>query len=350
MVEIKPAQIDQYLSGPSPRHSLVLVHGPDRGLVSERARALAGASGVDLTDDFATVKLAAADLQADPGRLADEAGTIGLFGGKRLIWVRQAGNERGLVAAVKALLEQDLDDVFVLLEGGELKKGTGLRALVERSDRAASVPCYADEGRALSRLIDEVLGAHDLEIDPAARQMLAGLLGGDRLASRSELEKLSLYALGRGRVEQQDVAAVTGDAAALSVDAAVDAVLTGDRAALDLAMRRLRASKAALFPVLQALTRQLDGLELMRARMEEDNMPLHAAVAAEGKRLHFRRKVAVEKALAIWSLSDIDRARRRLQEIILTSRQSAALGDAVVQMGLLGLTLAAARKASGASR
>jgi DNA polymerase-3 subunit delta len=86
-------------------YRIVLVYGPDRGLVSERAAQVADKTGVDLTDDFSVLTLEASDLNGDPGRLADEFGAISLFGGDRLVWIKNAGNERGLVDAVAALSE-----------------------------------------------------------------------------------------------------------------------------------------------------------------------------------------------------------------------------------------------------
>jgi hypothetical protein len=81
-----------------------------------------------------------------------------------------------------------------------------------------------------SGLIDEELGNAGLTIQGEARQRLAHLLGGDRLASRGELRKLALYCHGSGTVTDTDVAEAIGDVAALSVDDAVEAVFTGDTA------------------------------------------------------------------------------------------------------------------------
>ena len=141
---------------------------------------------------------------ADPGRLADEAGAIGLFGGKRLIWVRGAGNDRVLIGAVGA--RQKLPETTtVIIEAGELKKGTALRRAIEETPEALAVPCYADESRVIHALIDEELGGAGLRITPAARQRLTEALGADRLASRGELRKLALYCHGSDQVTEEDV-------------------------------------------------------------------------------------------------------------------------------------------------
>ncbi len=53
-----------------------------------------------------------------------------------------------------------------------------------------SIPCYADDARALNGLIDEELASFGLKISPDARALLADSLGGDRLASRGKFASL----------------------------------------------------------------------------------------------------------------------------------------------------------------
>ena len=67
---------------------MILVYGPDTGLVFERAKRLAESFVTDPSDPFALVKIDGDTLASDAGRLVDEAGTVGLFGGQRSIWVR----------------------------------------------------------------------------------------------------------------------------------------------------------------------------------------------------------------------------------------------------------------------
>src|SRR5437868_5546576 len=79
---------------------------------------------------------------------------------------------------------------------------------------------------------DEVAAA-GLAISSEAREALMGLLGGDRLATRSELKKLTLYAHGAGRIEVSDVLAVVGDASLLATDEIIDSAFSGEADALD---------------------------------------------------------------------------------------------------------------------
>src|SRR5215468_6619020 len=103
MVALKAAQIDAFLARPNPAQPIVLVFGPDAGLVRERAEALIRSSVDDVNDPFSLVRLDGDDLASEPTRLVEEANTIPLFGGRRAVWVK-AGN-RNFTAAVEALTQ-----------------------------------------------------------------------------------------------------------------------------------------------------------------------------------------------------------------------------------------------------
>src|SRR5256714_10964864 len=212
MVALKSSEIESFIARPDPARAIVLVFGPDAGLVSERANTIIRASVDDPADPFALVRLDGDALASDPARLIDEATTVPLFGGRRAIRVR-AGS-RNIVPAVEGILSAKLQDCRIVIEAGDLKRGAALRTMCERAKTAVAIPCYADADRDIGRIIDEEMRAADLTIAPDARAALVPLLGGDRRASRAELRKLALYAQGQERVEIDGVMAVISDASA----------------------------------------------------------------------------------------------------------------------------------------
>src|SRR5271169_5955749 len=210
MAAVKAADVDGFIARPDPARPVVLVFGPDAGLVSERSNALIKASVDDPNDPFSLVRLEGEELSANPGRLVEEAQTIPLFGGRRAVWVK-AGS-RNIVPAVEALLAVPRSECRVVIEAGDLRRSAPLRTLCERAKNAAALPCYADGERDRARLIYDEMRAAGLTLAPDARALLIPLLGGDRQASRNEIAKLALYAHGRGQVGVDDIAAVVSDA------------------------------------------------------------------------------------------------------------------------------------------
>ncbi|MCD2182714.1 DNA polymerase III subunit delta [Rhizobium sp. GN54] len=343
MSEIKSHEFEGFLQRAPRSGGIFLIYGPDRGLVSERAGQLARLTGVSLDDAFSVLRITASDLVGQPGRLLDEMNAIGLFGGDRLVWLKDAGNEKPLIEAIGILDKEPPRGCSLVIEAGDLKKGAGLRKAVEGSRSAIAIPCYADDTRALSTLIDTELEAAGLRIVPAARQRLMESIGGDRLASRNEVRKLALYCHDRNVVEEEDVMAAIGDASAISVDDAVDAILKGDNGAFLNAMQKIMSSKTPVFLVLQACLRQFQLLELMRAEMDEKRTNASQVIATMGRQLHFRRKPVVEQALKKWSLPAIRREAGRLQSAILQSRQRSSLEGTIALQTLLSTVLQSAR-------
>lgn len=345
MAQKKAHEVDAWLKRPDPDVRIVLIYGPDRGLVSERAKAFVEKAGLDADDPFSSVRLDAGEIEASPGRLSDEARTVPMFSDRRLIWIKGAGAQKQLADEVKALAAEPPRDAIVVIEAGDLKKGAPLRSAAETAAAAMALPCFADEGRSIEAVIDEILARDRLTIGMEARQALRANLGGDRLATRGEIEKLALYCHGRGEIAVEDVDLLTGDVSGLSVDDAVDAVLSGNAPAFDASFSRLVSAGSHPFLVLAAAMRQFQILRLMRGEMDAADRPASAVVAAARPPVFFSRRRLVETALQRWSGAALARALERLQAAVLLTRRRPDLAAATARQALMALVVEAARAA-----
>ncbi|MES0031413.1 DNA polymerase III subunit delta [Mesorhizobium sp. M0040] len=345
MAQKKAYEVDAWLAKPDPRVSIVLLYGPDRGLVAERAKAFAGKTGLPLDDPFSVVRLDGSEVDRDEGRLLDEARTVPMFSERRLLWVRNAGAQKALADDVKALTSEPARDAIILIEAGDLKKGVGLRAVVEAADNAMALPCYADEARDIDTVIDDELRKAGMSMTLEARQALRRNLGGDRLASRGEIEKLVLYAHGQPEIGLDDVKATSGDVSSLSFDAAVDALLEGRIADFDTAFNRHCQSGGQPFLVLSSAMRQLQAIQAMRGLMDAGGRNAASVVAAARPPVFFSRRKLVEKALERWSSEALGRALNRLQTAVLQTRRRPDLSVALARQALLGIAVESARLA-----
>ena len=243
MAVLKGGEIDRFLKAPDSARPIILIYGPDSGLVGERARMLAKAAVPDLNDPFSVVRLEGDSLASDPARLADEAGIVAMFAARRLIWVK--AGDKSFAAAVTPLLAAPPADAIVLIEAGDLKKNAPLRVEAERSAKAAVIPCYSDGEADIRRLVSDEVAQAGMVIDPDAASLLVAHLGGDRLASRAEIQKVCLYAHGKERISAEDVEAIAGDSMALGIDEIIDAAAGGEPAILDRLLVRADASGVA---------------------------------------------------------------------------------------------------------
>jgi DNA polymerase III subunit delta len=339
MVALKGSDIDKFLA--HPQRPIVLVFGPDAGLVRERAEALVRMSVDDPKDPFQLARLEGDDLASEPSRLVEEANTIPLFGGRRAVWVKAGA--RNFAPAVEALIAATAPECRVVIEAGDLKRNAPLRAICERARNAVALPCYADSERDLVRLIDDEMRDAGLAISPQARAALVPLLGGDRLASRHEVRKLALFARGKARVELEDVMAVVADASTLALDGLIDAAFAGRTSELEVQFGKARTAGTAPGTIVSAALRQVAQLHKARLSVEE-GVSIGDAVQGIQPFVHFSRKAAIEAALRTWTSARLERAMAELAEAALEARRQSAMAELIAQRALLALAIKARRK------
>ena len=341
MTAIKAADVDRFIAKPDPRQPIVLVYGPDAGLVRERVDALVKASVDDPNDPFAFVRIEGEDLSANPSRLGEEAHTVPLFGGRRAVLVK-AGS-RNIASAVETVVAAPSDECRIIIEAGDLKKSSPLRTLCEKAKVAAVLPCYVDNDAALGRLIDDEMRDASLSIAPDARTSLLALLGGDRLASRSEIRKLALYTRGQDRVELNDVMAVVADASALALDGVIDAAFAGRTGEVESEFGKARAGGSSPAAIISAAIRQVANLHKMKLAVEAGDS-IEFAMKRGAPPVHFTRERKVGDALQTFSPARLLRVMEQLAEASLDARRNAALAEAIAQRTLLSIAVGARRR------
>jgi DNA polymerase-3 subunit delta len=144
-------------------------------------------------------------------------------------------------------------------------------------------------------------------------------------------------------IDLQHVFDCVADASGISVDEAVDAILSGDPDQFLLTINRIVASKTAIFLVLQACLRQFQLLDTMRNDMEANRSSASQSLASLGRHLHFKRKPIIEKALKAWSADALKKEMNRLNASILQTRQRQTLEDSIAINTLLSTTLQSKR-------
>jgi DNA polymerase-3 subunit delta len=341
MVALRGKDVDSFLARPDPGRPIILLYGPDAGLVRERADALMASAVDDPNDPFSLVRLDGDELAAEPSRLVDEAMTVPLFGGRRAIRVK-AGS-RSFASGVETLTDSPIRDCRVVIEAGELRPEAPLRKVCERAKNAVAIACYPDTERDLAKLIDDELRLSNLKIAQDARATLMSLLGGDRQASRNELRKIVLYAHGQREITLDDVMAVVSDASDFKLDPIVDGAFAGQPAMVE--SEFAKAMIAGTYPglIISAAQRQVAALH-KAALLMEGGASASSAAESGFPRLHFSRKNVVETALRNFSATRLVQVMDQLATAALDVRKQSSLAAVIAQRALMSIAANARRR------
>lgn len=329
---VKSSDADRVAASPPKDIRAFLVFGPDSGLVRERAERLMKSVVEDLNDAFRVADLDGDALASDPARLSDEAAAISMLGGRRVVRVRGAGN--ALARVFESFLDEPAGDALIVLEGGELAKGTGLRKLFEEAGNAAAIACYPDSARDLYEVVRQALKAEGLSIAPDALEDAVSRLGSDRGVTRRELEKLALYCQGRKSVALEDVRAVLGDEAEARVEEAIDAAGTGEVAKLDLALERLWIAGTSPVQVVRQAMTHFQRV-LLVAVEDRRGGTVEGAMRKLRPPVHFARAAAFKSQAQRWSEDALGEILDQLLDTEALCKTTAVPAEAVCGRALM---------------
>jgi DNA polymerase-3 subunit delta len=331
---VRTGEAERFVARPPRDLSAVLVFGPDQGLVRERAETLMKSVVPDLSDPFRVSDLDDQLLVSDGARLFDEAAAIPMLGGRRVVRVRGAGNT--LAKLFESFLEDHAGDALVVVEGGDLAKGTGLRRIFEEDEKAHAVACYPDTAESLFDVVRSALKAEGLAIEPDALDDAVSRLGSDRGITRRELEKLVLYARGGKSVTLADVRAVMGDEAEVRIEEACDAAASGDLPKLDLALERLWSADTSPVAVVRLAMNHFQRLALVRTYADRGESA-DAAIKRLRPPVIFLRIASLKAQLHRWNESRIGDALDLLLETEALCKTTAVPAEAVCSRALFNI-------------
>jgi len=335
------ASLTRSLQQPDPAVRFYLFYGPDES--GSRALALQLLRGLGDAEKFIVL---GQSVKSDPAALADEAGAMALFGGKRAIWIEPAGDE--IAEGVAALLDAPASESAVVALAGPLRKTSTLLKLAEGHQAALSHCSYVPEGRDMERVVAELAREAGLRVMPDLAQRLASAANNNQAIAARELEKFALFLSASPAnprdLDHETVDLLGADSAESDLMRLGDLALAGRMDELLEELSRLPHGGGEEVPILRALQRRLLMLAPLRARIERGER-IDGVMTSMGKALFWKDKPLIQRLLSSWSAERLAEAASRVvtleRQIMLTpASDEAALGE----------TLATIARAAGRGR
>lgn len=330
MTALKGRDIERFLARPDLSEGVVLVYGPDAGLVRENAAAII----LQLGGSATTLDMAS----SEPGDLTVEAKTPSLFGERRIIRVR--GTSRGLAEEVKGLLEDSAGSVTII-EAGNLTPKDTLRSSVEAARLGRALPCYGDTDETILRLLEQSFAEAKIELDQGVSVALRDVLGSDREVTRREIEKLVLYARETRKLTRADVSLLVADSASSALDEIADSIGTGHLDQLEVSLTRALTSNVDPQRILAVVTQHFGALRRWRTIVDAGRS-VRDALDSGWPKPHFSRRNALEQQVRLWSDKALSEAQAALLQTTKTSRTMSGIDESVLRRTCLSLARIAA--------
>lgn len=305
----------------------VLIFGPDAGQVDEYCDLAIEKLGIEKDNLFA---LDSDDLNEKQDALFAESCSPSMFGGRKMVLISNAGDSSA--KQINDLVSHPGLCATVIVTGGDLRAGGGLRSLFEDSDDMAALGCYTDDARTLATLIRNELSASAgiMQITPDAMEYMTSHLGGDRGITRGFLAKIALYVNDKRIVELSDVEKCLPDTGAADMDDFLYSLTAGHIQQTMTALDRLLYDNKEP----NMLIRMLDiHFKKLQTAVVEGQLP----------RLFWKVQDKFKQAMKIWPESEITAVLVRLNELERQLRTKGMPAEILLRDFALKLSVRAAR-------
>lgn len=133
-----------FLKSPKSGTALILLFGPDAMRTAiQRQDFIKSYLGENADEEMRLTRMTGSELKAEPAALQDAIKAIGFFPGARAVLIDAAVDT--LAPIVKDALASWQDgDAIIVIEAGNLGKGSALRKLAEGAPEAAAIGIYAE--------------------------------------------------------------------------------------------------------------------------------------------------------------------------------------------------------------
>lgn len=308
----------------------VLIYGPDAGQADELCDAAISKLGIEKDNLFS---LDSDDLREKQDALFAEACSPSMFGGRKMVVISNAGDSDAKL--ITDLIEHPALGATVIVIGGDLRAGGGLRSFFEGGADVAALPCYTDDARSLAVLIRNELSAANgiTQITPDAMAYMTTHLGGDRGITRGFLAKIAIYVDDKKIVELDDVEKCLPDTGASNMDDFLYSLTAGYIQQTMMALDRLLYDNAQPNMIVRMLDTHFKRL-------------LTAVVEGQLPRLFWKVEDKFRLAMKIWPEAEITGVLIRLNELEKQLRTTGMPAEVMLRDFALKLSARAAKMAA----
>ncbi|MFT4325026.1 MAG: DNA polymerase III subunit delta [Candidatus Liberibacter psyllaurous] len=324
--EFTKKSIDQLLTS----YFVFIFYGSDKGLIFELVNQFKKRIGVLHHDQFYFVVLNALDIQENPEILWNEVKSISLFNEKKIILIENLSAEKKVLTCLEEIISKNINNNLIIITSNEPKKYNILRKIAEKFTSVLSISCYPDSPIDLINLIKEELCLDQKQISIEGKQALFENLGGDRIASRIELQKLASYCLEDILITEKHVKDIICDTHILYIEEIIETTMQGDTYNAIIMAEFFFGSKMSPHALLNGFLQKFQLLEKIYIESEFLEISIEKTIQKFEKTRIPKKRLLLQKFLQIWNKNIIKKILHKINQEIHLLRKKRSLEKSII--------------------
>tara|TARA_E500000331_G_scaffold279062_2_gene272048 strand:- start:4248 stop:5279 length:1032 start_codon:yes stop_codon:yes gene_type:complete len=328
-MKLNSYEAKNWLHNPSSVYNAVLFHGPNQGLVRERAQGLIELKSNGKTNDpFAVVRIDKMARDQNPSTVFTEAFALSFVDGNKVVWLTEVTDT--IYNDLKEIFEDDRTINFMVFEAGTLSPRSKLRSLFEKSKTGLALGCYEEDNTSIAEMAMQIFHAHQIKAETRVVNILVDRLGKDREINRKEIEKLCLF-IGDGETltEKLVLATVTNSRDA-EIDESIYAIFDGNRELADQLLNQTFTEGVACVQWVRRCQTHVDRLRMVRSQLDH-GVKLDVALSKLRPTIFFKLKPKFMRQVNVWTEPKLAQCAEGLLELEISCKKGGQPDKALCQ-------------------
>ena len=333
-MKAKLYQLQSLLNKLGSPYNAVIFYGTDEGEIQKGFQEVKRFLNVT-PDNFNISSISDDDLKKNSLVLTDEANTVSLIGGQRILLVEDASNltKQSLVD----FLDKQKTNALLIIKSGNLSKSSALRVEAEQNPFVLAFACYPPTESDLQKTISSFLMTAKKSVSQDVLKYLTQKLSSNAGVIEQELNKLLIFIADKKIITIEDVDQIITDSGDTSFDAFCIAIAGGKTAKVEHDMGVFLKQNESLASLIMALVNYftvLGKLTEVKRSLSEQELILSKNLRPN----QFKLKEPLITQAQFWSPSAILTVLNKLHTLEKQTRTTGMPAECLFSQTCLGIS------------
>ena len=320
----------------------LLFYGTDDGEINKGFQQVKEFLGCK-SDDLNTIRLSAEQIKKNPFIATDEANTISLMGGRRILLIEEDSCFSD--AALTNFLDNRKTDALLIIKAGNLSKTSSLRQEAENNPFVLAFACYPPTEMELKANIQTLLSQSNKTISSNVLDILTQKIASHAGIIQQEINKLLIYLGDKKNITIQDINAIITDSKETSLDDFCIMLTNGQTDKVNAALQMFIQENTQLSTLIWTMTNYFSILAKLVENKRFSDVQ-EKILAKNLKPNQFKLKTPLLSQAQKWTYPQTLSVLKKLQNLEQATRQTNMPTDCIMAHTLIHLS-EFAKKLSG---
>ena len=249
-----------------------------------------------------------------------------LFNNKRIITIYEATDK--IIKKVSDVYDDYPENFFLIIFSEILGKKSKLRDFFEKNKKTICIPCYLDSEKDLEIIAQSELRKNNITLSSEILNFLVEKSNADRKNLRNEIEKIRSYSLNKNKLELNEIKLLINFSGDYKSDILINECLCGNISQYKKIVSELYMGTVNQILLLRILSNKIH--RLLRIKEQEDkSADLDNLINTSKPTIFWKEKPLVKKQLSIWSLSDLKKIVRDINNTELLCKKNPQISNSI---------------------